>query len=324
VDVLEGFQKTIGTLTTGALESCDGCIVWGCCELKGKVLLGTIFLQFASSLLSIDDETAVCSAFQNLLTGCGRKRQRRFRSWRMSENSLAEHALDIRRINAVLQDALDAFRRSFVNNPFINVCSREASFIAWLAVFAPEALSDATKTLLRKTFDEAERIDEKHFSEIERLNLRIAIYGCTKDASWLQLHLDNLGHANFGVRDIIRESLLIVADDLFFFEPSLQGSIECSLQFRHRRRLDTVALAVVGRADRLSKILKLKEWLDRYDLDKWEREYIQVLCGGGSVPNHFLGSLFRQQSYVFHRHTCKPGIAEEESPNRHGPGAIRP
>lgn len=224
----------------------------------------------------------------------------------MSGDSVTEHVLDVQRLNTVFQDALDVFRTGFADNPFNSECGREASFIAWLAIFAPEALSDASKTLLRETFDVAEKIDDKGHHEVRRLDLRIALYGCTEDAGWLQLHLNNLGHGTSGVRYIVMESLAIVADDLIFFWSSLQRSIEYNLQVVHGGCEDAVALAVVGRGDRQSKILKLKEWLDRYKLNKSERDYIQALCEGESVRNHFLESLFRQQSYVFHRLASEP------------------
>ena len=69
-------------------------------------------------------------------------------------------------------------------------------------------------------------------------------------------------------------------------------------------------MVLMARGPKEFKFEMLREWLGKYRINQYERDYLEKLLAGDSVPNHFVNSFFRQQSYILDR------LCRAESVNR--------
>jgi hypothetical protein len=129
------------------------------------------------------------------------------------------------------------------------------------------------------------------------LPIEAALYVLTGEESWLDTIRLNLDHHKMSLREVVTESLALVANRLVF-DAEMLKRIAHNLEVLHFFREWPVILFATSKGDPDSKRQQVRKWLDSYDLKGDERDVLQKLVQGHLVVNPFLNRLLRTQQFL--------------------------
>jgi hypothetical protein len=129
------------------------------------------------------------------------------------------------------------------------------------------------------------------------LPLEAALYALTGKESWLDTIRFNLDHHKLSLREIVTESLVLVADRLVF-DAEMRKRIAHNLEVAHNFCEWPVILFANSKGDPFQKRQQIQSWLDSFDGNPDEREVLENLARGHWVRNPFLHRLLRTQQFL--------------------------
>jgi hypothetical protein len=190
------------------------------------------------------------------------------------------------------------YQRDFEAAPVCEVQDLRAFAILWVATFMPELVSARLRsTLARDVGRYRDRPDYRTVCWFRTLPLEAALYALTGKDSWLDTIRFNLDHHKLSLREIVTESLALVADWLVF-DAEMRKRIAHNLEVSHGMCEWPVILFATSRGDPASKRLQIQEWLDSYEVKGDEGEVLEKLVRGHWVTNPFLHRLLRTQQFL--------------------------
>jgi hypothetical protein len=217
-------------------------------------------------------------------------------------NSLAGNVLDASRLNAIFQCELASFLENLPEYNLSETSEASGDLISWLSVFAPEAINEESKSKLHEIIYKLKsRSTYKLVGWFQELPLKIALYGIDRDYAHLGSHIENLSYGESGLRWYIMDSLALVAGELSIRDERLRWAAARNLEKVHGGCELCAAMVLMTTGPKEFKLECLQEWLGRYKINQWERDYLQKLAAGESLPNYFVHRFFRQQTYLLDR-----------------------
>jgi hypothetical protein len=201
-------------------------------------------------------------------------------------------------MDRVLWQLWTEYQRDFSVAPITEVQDLRAFSILWVSAFMPEVVSVRfRKTLAKEVGLNRERPDFWGFCGSRTLILEAALYALTGEESWLETIRVNLDHHKRSHREIVTESLALVANRLAF-DAEMLGRIAHNLKVAHGFCEWPVILFAISRGDPFSKRQQMQGWLNSCDVRGDEHEVLEKLIRGHWVANPFLHRLLRTQQFL--------------------------
>jgi hypothetical protein len=206
--------------------------------------------------------------------------------------------LDRFRMDRVLWQIWTEYQRDFEVRPITEIQDLRAFSVLWVSTFVPEVVSVRFRnTLAREVGRYRDRPDYSSFCWYRALPIEAALYVLTGEESWLDTIRLNLDHHKMSLREVVTESLALVANRLVF-DAEMLKRIAHNLEVLHFFREWPVILFATSKGDPDSKRQQVRKWLDSYDLKGDERDVLQKLVQGHLVVNPFLNRLLRTQQFL--------------------------
>ena len=231
----------------------------------------------------------------------------------MPKNLDQDYQLDLNAVGQILNEELAGFKRHIYGWPISEESDLRAFFIAWVAIFLPEAV---TKPFLNqlKTFvqivEESPDYSTSHWSKI--LPLQVGLYALTNDFQWLNNCRGNIDHGKQSLRKFTTETLALVANRISFHDSELIDRIERNIEIRHFFWEWGVVILIVADGDSRAKIELLQKWLKKYRKNEEATQLINKLIQGHFIHNEFLDKFLWIQQYVSLRLICKQPVKPEQ------------
>jgi hypothetical protein len=95
---------------------------------------------------------------------------------------------DVGHINAVVRKELSNFWTNITTLPLSRDPELRGALIAWFCVFSPDLIDEECRTLLHAFYEKARRVPDYDISGwFQILPIELALYGITRDQSWLPI-----------------------------------------------------------------------------------------------------------------------------------------
>ena len=209
--------------------------------------------------------------------------------------------IDIDRVRSLFDEELARARHDLSGAWGREREDARTSALAWVARFAPEALSPRFRTDLERLVREL-RARESFRTDlwVRCLPLDVALFCLTDDPKWLEVPRLNVDHWTSGLRPWELESLALVADRVAFDDPELQARTEHNIEINQMFCDWCVILLAVARGSAERKREKFRRWQARYAQSPVFSAGVLLddLCRGSLVVNPFLSHFLRIQQYV--------------------------
>jgi hypothetical protein len=207
-------------------------------------------------------------------------------------------AVERRRMECVLWQLWTEYQRDFEVAPIREVQDLRAFSILWISTFIPEVVSVRFRsTLASEVGRYRDRPDYNIFGWIRTLPIEAALYVLTGEVTWLETIRFNLDHHNSSRREIVTESLALVANRLVFDAEMLKRTAH-NLEVAHGVCEWPVILFATSRGDPALKRQQIRDWLASFDVRGHECEVLEKLVRGHWVTNPFLNRLLRTQQFL--------------------------
>lgn len=227
--------------------------------------------------------------------------------------------IDYSRVENLLYEELNLFVAGYDIQPIPAVQEMRAFFIAWMAVFFSEVISENFVEILTKRITNY-RSDPDFETRgwMRLLPLDVALYAITGNINWLRLCIANIDHHTYSLRGIVLESLSLVANKLSFYDTELQIRTENNIRNQHHLCDWGVILLLATNGSREEKIRLLKKWHKEFGEKSWAYHVIDNILNGKSVPNTYFSGLMQEiQLYITQRLICKPTNIRKGSQQLH-------
>jgi len=206
--------------------------------------------------------------------------------------------VDRYRMDCVLWQLWTEYQRDFEVAPIGELQDLRAFSILWISTFIPEVVSVRLRTTLaREVGRYRERPDYSIFCWIRTLPIEAALYVLTGKVTWLDTIRFNLDHHKLSLREIVTESLALVANRLVF-DAEMLRRIAHNLEVAHGFCEWPVILFATSRGVPTSKRQQIQNWLESCDVRGDDREVLEKLVRGHWVTNPFLYRLLRIQQFL--------------------------
>ena len=229
----------------------------------------------------------------------------------------------------ILRSEFSHFRVEFDREPTPEFQELRAYFLAWCAVFLPEAFSESFVNDLRTwKRDVRTRSDYRTSCWYRCLPLDAALFALTGDLTWIDTARANIDHHNSSLRLPALESLILDVDRLAFDDPELQPRVAYNIEALQFYAYWGIALLAFAQGNSAAKRAKFQDWLQQYD-PIMTSALLKDLVRGAYVRNPLLWSLVWITQYVSLRLVCcRPPSRHQRSllPVAHEPpsqGAVR-
>jgi hypothetical protein len=189
-------------------------------------------------------------------------------------------------INRLFQAEITAFRRGFEEDPVPLQQDLRAGAVAWLAVFAPEAINAESRRLLRVTCEaEAEFVDYDEAGWYRTVYLHVAEFALSGDVKWLEVLVTNLDHRSSELRSSLHAPLGLVVPRLKLTFPGLCPKVERNLVLGHFYNDSLLCLFYCAQGSAVLKLAHLLRWRERIRLVPQDIETIDEAIKGGPLRN---------------------------------------
>lgn len=210
-----------------------------------------------------------------------------------SEPASNEAEVDLLRARRWIERELDTFHAAAKEERLRDETERSAFFVAWMAVFLPEAFSSRVKALLRDRLDDY-RNDEKYpYRWYRTLGLECAAFALGGSRWEFDRVLVNLDHGNSNLRPPALWACGLVAERLAFDDADLRQRVDNSLQNSLMDCVSVATMFVATVGDALDKREWAKGRLAGGNGNPWEKEWLRQVADGLSVPNQLVAELGR-------------------------------
>jgi hypothetical protein len=195
-------------------------------------------------------------------------------------------ALSHASLDQLFQAEVAAFRRGFEEQPVPLIQDLRAGTVAWIAVFAPEAISAEARLSLRLTC-EAERdfADYASHGWYRTVYLHVAQYALSHDESWLTILVTNLDHSSSQLRSSLHAPLGLVAPHLKLSFPELRTRIESSLSRWYMYNESLLCILLVLDASPTLKLAQLLRWREQLNMSPQDIGVVDKLKEGMPLSN---------------------------------------
>lgn len=216
-----------------------------------------------------------------------------------SEPQVRDAPLDLREIARIVRAELADFEEDFEVDPTPLAQDLRAGFVAWIAVFLPEAFSEDAREALRAfVVDARMRSDFEESLWWRTPYLDAALYALTGSRPWLDPLLGGLASPSSALRRGLQDGLALVADRIAFPDPMILERTERNLAAAHffNEGLFAVVLAMPGDAE--AKRETLRRWLEGAARSPQDKETLGALVRGEWASNERVaGELHRLARY---------------------------
>lgn len=220
-------------------------------------------------------------------------------------NSIAERQISMDMLDRLFNAELLAFQSDFEVRPVPIEQDLRAGAIAWIAAFAPEAISSKRREQLRKILIAMrERPDFNNFGWYRIPYLDVAEFLLFGGFSSLSTLIANINHHNRSLRNAFYAPFALVAPKLSLddFDGELAKRIESSLEIALLGNDCLMCILCVLKDNQERKMELLKEWRKRIRLAPQDIETLDSLITDGYLTNSFLtDELFENLRYLFCR-----------------------
>lgn len=198
----------------------------------------------------------------------------------------------------ILCSEFSHFRSGFDREPVSEFQELRAYFLAWCAVFLPEAFSESFVNDLKAWRRDVRMRSDYHTSCWYRcLPLDAALFALTGDLTWIDTARANIDHHNSSLRLPALESLILVVDRLAFDDPELQAPMAHNIEALQIYADWGIALLAFAQGNSAAKRAKFQDWLQQYD-PIMTSALLKDLVRGAYVTNPLLWSLVWITQYV--------------------------
>ena len=151
----------------------------------------------------------------------------------MSHSSL-DAVFDVDRLNSVFRSELSEYLNSLPEYNLSEESENCGALIAWLCVFAPETITDESKSKLHEVcYELTARPTYKLVGWFQELPLKLALYGIYREHAYLRSHIENLSYGGSGLRCYIMDSLALVAPEVDIRDEILRWAAGRNLEIVH-------------------------------------------------------------------------------------------
>ena len=220
-------------------------------------------------------------------------------------HSIAGHQVSVDGLDKLFNAELLAFQSNFEVRPVPIEQDLRAGAIAWIAAFAPEAISSKRREQLREILTAMrERPDFNNFGWYRIPYLDVAEFLLFGDFSSLSTLIVNLNHHNSSLRNALHAPFALVAPKLSLddYDGELAKRIESCLEMAlmYNDCLMCIFCGLKNTHER--KMELLKEWRKRIRLAPQDIEMLDSMISKSYITNPFLaGELFQNLQYLFCR-----------------------
>jgi hypothetical protein len=189
-------------------------------------------------------------------------------------------------VNRLFQAEITAFRRGFEDHPVPLEQDLRAGAVAWLAVFAPEAINAESRRLLRVTCEaESEFVDYDVVGWYRTVYLHVAEFALSGDARWLDVLVTNLDHRSSQLRSSLHAPLGLVIPRLKISFPGILSKFEHNLVLGHFYNDSLLCLFYCMQASPLMKLAQLLRWRQHIRLMPQDIETVDAAIKGEPLKN---------------------------------------
>ncbi len=217
----------------------------------------------------------------------------------MSDNlAVTTDIIDINRIALLLSQEFRRYKDGFDESPIPESQQSRGLFIAWIATFLPEAVSqEFVSELETYAYDARDMGDYQYEGWWRILPLDIALYALTGDSKWLLTAMTNIDHHKSDFRRLAFEALALAADRLKADDSQFSSRVASNLEKHHFFSDQAVALFVAAKGEPSVKLKLLTKWHALYK-DTVADDMIRALCEGRGYDNPFSGMMICLHQYV--------------------------
>lgn len=197
--------------------------------------------------------------------------------------------IDVERLRLLVKQEYAAFIENFDRTPITQSQDIRGFFVAWAAVFVPEAFD---QKLIEDLVEQVQAVwNRPKFwttSWYRSCTLEVAAYSLTHEYWYLDVCLANIDHHNSVLRVPEIRALSLVAHRIHFTDENLLTRTRRNLEVGHDVA-GCLALILAAKGDREEKQKVLEEWLsDRPTSGSVDWSLVQTLCQEGYIANPFL------------------------------------
>jgi hypothetical protein len=201
-------------------------------------------------------------------------------------------------LNALLAEEIEAFVPELSEYSLSKQQELRGGLISWFCYFVPELVNPETAKLLRDTHETNRTTYFERWYQL--LPLEMALFGLTREESWLNNHKKNLAYGGSLVRYYVMQSLALAVPELYFDDPYISDPIRHGLSIPYFGAEEGAAMLAMCKGATSSKKAVLREWHDSFRLNR--PDILSDLAEGKQVENwFFLSHFFTVQTYVIHR-----------------------
>ena len=199
---------------------------------------------------------------------------------------LAESPLDLDRLNRLFLTELHDFRRGFDDVPVPAEQDLRAGAIAWVALFAPEAVDEEARRRLSLTCEATRELpDYDHHGWYRAVYLDVAQYALTGEPRWLSTIVSNIDHHSSQLRTSLHAPLGLVAPALALPFGELRQRIENNLRSAHFYNESLMCLFCVLQTEPAVKLAQAIRWRDDISLAPQDADRLDRLISGKLLSN---------------------------------------
>jgi len=223
--------------------------------------------------------------------------------------------IDYTRVENLVYEELNLFVAEYEIQPIPVVQEMRAFFIAWIAVFFPEVISkDFTEILTKRITDYRSDSDFNTKGWIRLIPLDVALFAITDNSDWLDVCITNIDHHSSVNRELVLESLSLIANKLSFHDRELLRRTENNLRNQHGLCDWGVILLVAAKGNSDEKLRLVRQWRDEFGEESWAYHIFDSILNGKSLPNtFFFGLMHERLLYVTLRLICKVSNMKTDS-----------
>ena len=207
------------------------------------------------------------------------------------------------KLNALFNAELLAFHSNFDVAPVPMEQELRAGVIAWIATFAPEAISPEGEEQLWEIFYSIrKRSDFRSFGWYRTPYLDVARFSLSGDHDALSIIINNIDHHNSSLRSALHPPLGLVAAELSLDDYELSSRMEHCLESGLFFNDSLMCILSVLRDDPQRKIELVKKWRREIDLVPQDAKMLDCVFRGDGISNSLImDELFLILRYLFCR-----------------------
>ena len=206
---------------------------------------------------------------------------------------LPETTIDLECLEALFLNELQDFRSGVEDHPVPAAQDLRAGTIAWIAVFAPEALGNDARKLLLQACDAArERPDFGEHGWYRTVYLDVAQCALSGNPDWLSVLVSKLDHPSSQLRASLYGPLGLVAPTLKLSMAELMQRIENNLRAAHFYNNSLMCLFCVLQANPAVKLAQVMRWREHIRLAPQDIATLDKLIALGPIPNALISDEF--------------------------------